>query len=96
MPLLLEPGSKFVMIGDSITDCERARPVGEGLFGALGKGYASLADSLLQATSPEARIRVVNMGTSGNTVRDLRARWQTDVLDPQPDWPPITIGINDL
>lgn len=96
MPLLLEPGSKFVMIGDSITDCERARPVGEGLFGALGKGYASLADSLFQASNPEARIRVVNMGTSGNTVRDLRARWQTDVLDLQPDWLSIMIGINDV
>ena len=96
MPLLLEPGSKFVMIGDSITDCERAQPVGEGLFGALGKGYAGLADSLVQATYPAARIRVVNMGTSGNTVRDLQARWQADVVDLQPDWLSIMIGINDV
>ncbi|WP_420819017.1 hypothetical protein [Paenibacillus nanensis] len=35
--MLLEPKSKLVMIDDSGTDCERARPYGEGLFGALGK-----------------------------------------------------------
>jgi lysophospholipase L1-like esterase len=94
--LHLPPNSKLVMIGDSITDCERARPVGEGLFGALGKGYVGLVDGLLQATYPQAHIRVVNMGTGGNTVRDLNARWQTDVLEQQPDWLSIMIGINDV
>jgi len=92
----LQPNSKLVMIGDSITDCERARPVGEGLFEALGKGYVSLVDGLLGATYPAQRIRVVNMGTSGNTVRDLKARWQSDVLDLQPDWLSVMIGINDV
>ena len=47
--LRLDTGSKLLMIGDSITDCERARPIGEGLFNALGRGYVSLIDSLLQA-----------------------------------------------
>ncbi len=42
----IEAGSKLVMIGDSITDTERARPVGEGLFGALGRGYVSFVDGL--------------------------------------------------
>ncbi|MBL8093035.1 MAG: SGNH/GDSL hydrolase family protein [Anaerolineales bacterium] len=96
MPLLLPPGCKLVMIGDSITDCERARPIGEGLFNALGRGYVSLVDGLLQATEPRRRIRIVNMGTSGNTVRDLEARWQTDVLALEPDWLSIMIGINDV
>src|SRR6478736_2724498 len=96
MPLRIQPNSKLVMIGDSITDCERARPVGEGLFGAIGKGYVGLVDGLLQATRPQQRIRVVNMGIGGNTVRDLDARWQTDVLDQQPDWLSIMIGINDV
>ena len=36
------------------------------------------------------------MGTSGNTVRDLQARWQTDVLDLKPDWLSVMIGINDV
>ncbi|MCR2808045.1 SGNH/GDSL hydrolase family protein [Paenibacillus soyae] len=94
--MLLEPKSKLVMIGDSITDCERARPRGEGLFGGIGKGYVSLVDALLTAAYPENGIRVVNMGTSGNTVRDLKDRWQTDVLDLKPDWLSIMIGINDV
>lgn len=96
MPLLIQPGGKLVMIGDSITDCERARPVGEGLFDALGRGYVTLTNSLLQSALPAHKIRVVNMGTSGNTVRDLRARWQSDVLDLRPDWLSVMIGINDV
>jgi lysophospholipase L1-like esterase len=91
--------SKLVMIGDSITDCGRARPVGEGRDAALGTGYVSLVDALLKTADPEpptANIRVINMGISGNTVRDLRERWQTDVIDLQPDWLSIMIGINDV
>lgn len=84
------------MIGDSITDCDRARPIGEGLFDALGTGYVSLVDGLLRARYPAHGIRVVNMGLSGNTVRDLQGRWQSDVLDLQPDWLSICIGINDV
>ena len=29
--MFLEDNDTLVMIGDSITDCERARPVGEGV-----------------------------------------------------------------
>jgi lysophospholipase L1-like esterase len=94
--MIIEPRSKLVVIGDSITDCERTRPIGEGLFDALGKGYVSLVDGLLIANYPEHKIRVVNMGISGNTVRDLQDRWQTDVLDLNPDWLSICIGINDV
>ncbi|GLX71135.1 SGNH/GDSL hydrolase family protein [Paenibacillus glycanilyticus] len=94
--MLLQPKSKLVMIGDSITDCERARPRGEGLFGAIGKGYVSLVDALLTAAYPEYGIRIVNMGSSGNNVRDLTERWQTDVLDLKPDWLSIMIGTNDV
>jgi len=92
----IEAGSKLVMIGDSITDAGRARPVGEGLFGATGTGYVAQVDALLGAVYPEHKIRVVNMGSGGNTVRDLKARWQTDVLDLSPDWLAIMIGINDV
>ena len=94
--MVIHAESKLVMIGDSITDCSRAQPVGEGLFEALGKGYVSLVDAWLQARAANQRIRVVNLGTSGNTVRDLRARWQRDVLDLSPDWLSIMIGINDV
>jgi lysophospholipase L1-like esterase len=92
----LDRHSKLVMIGDSITDAGRAQPAGEGLGGALGSGYVSLVDALLGAAYPELGIRVVNMGTGGNTVRDLQKRWQSDVLDQKPDWLSIMIGINDV
>ena len=92
----LQKGSKLVMIGDSITDAGRTRPVAEGLFDPLGRGYSCLVNALLGASYPELGVRVVNMGCSGNTVRDLKARWQTDVFDLKPDWLSIMIGINDV
>ena len=83
--LRLQKGEKLVMIGDSITDVGRARPIGEGRADdALGRGYVMMVDALLGAVYPERLIRVINMGVSGNTTRDLKARWQTDVLDLKP------------
>ncbi|MBB6671106.1 SGNH/GDSL hydrolase family protein [Cohnella nanjingensis] len=92
----LAHGDKLVMIGDSITDCGRGRPIGEGLGDGLGRGYVSLVDGLLQTVYPQTAVRIVNVGTSGNTVRDLNARWQTDVLDLKPDWLSVMIGTNDV
>jgi len=92
----LQKGSKLVMIGDSITDAGRGRPVGEGLFDPLGRGYSCFVNALLGTAYPQLGIRVVNMGCSGNTVRDLKSRWQTDVFDLKPDWVSIMIGINDV
>lgn len=92
--MLIQPHSKLLFIGDSITDCDRESPVGEGA--GLGNGYVSLVNALLLAAHPETPIRVLNVGTSGHTVRDLAARWQRDVLDLHPDWLSIMIGINDV
>ena len=94
--MLIQKNAKLLMIGDSITDAGRAKPVGEGLFNATGTGYVSLVDALLGVWRPDLAIRVVNMGLSGNTVRDLKNRWQTDVIDHKPDWLSIMIGINDV
>jgi lysophospholipase L1-like esterase len=94
--LLIGEHSKLVMIGDSITDVSRAKPVGEGLNDALGHGYVAIVDAMLGAVYPDRWIRTVNMGISGNTTRDLKARWQTDVLDLKPDWLSIMIGANDV
>jgi len=92
----IHPDSKLLMIGDSITDCGRAYPVAEGPGDALGTGYVSLVNACLTATQPGAGIRIVNMGVNGNTVRDLAARWDSDVLALEPDWLSIMIGINDV
>ena len=94
--MLIQNNSKLVIIGDSISDFERARPVGEGLFGGIGKSFIGLVDALLKTTYPESRIRVVNMGSSGDNVKSIESRWDTDVLDLNPDWLGILIGINDV
>lgn len=94
--MIIPNGKKLVMIGDSITDYERARPVGEGPHEGIGKSYVALVDALLRVVYPESRIRVVNMGTSGDTIRDLKKRWSTDVLDLNPDWVSILVGANDV
>jgi lysophospholipase L1-like esterase len=93
--LRLAQGSRWVAIGDSITDTGRARPVGESP-GGLGTGYVLTLDALLGAWYPARRIRLFNVGTSGHTVRDLAERWQTDVVDLKPDWLSVMIGANDV
>src|SRR5262249_12983493 len=94
--LKLAPRSKLVMVGDSITDAGRARPVGEGRGDAIGKGYVMMVEALLGAVYPDQWIRVVNQGPRRNTVRNLKARWQADVLDLSPDWVSVMIGTNDV
>jgi lysophospholipase L1-like esterase len=95
--MLLSRSTKLLFIGDSITDADRSKPgPSEGLFDPMGRGYVTMVDSLLGAVYPQLAIRVVNVGISGNTVRDLKLRWQTDVLDLKPDWLSVMIGTNDV
>jgi len=91
----LKSHSRLLFIGDSITDVGRAHPFGEQ-GEALGKGYVSLVAAHLGAAFPEVRIRFTNVGSSGNTVRNLKERWQRDVFDLKPDYVSIMIGINDV
>ena len=53
-------------------------------------------NAALGSGDPPHSIRVLNTGVSGNTVRDLDARWQRDALDLKPDWLSVMIGINDV
>lgn len=94
--MLIEPHSKLLMIGDSITDCGRGQPVGESFKDGLGNGYVSLVNALLTSAYPAHHIRVMNTGTSGNTVLDLAACWEQDVIALNPDWLSVMIGINDV
>lgn len=94
--LIVEKGSKWVMIGDSISDCNRARPYGEGILEGIGNGYIGLVDALLKIQYHKAGIRIINMGVNGNTSRHLLDRWEKDVLDLKPDWISILVGANDV
>lgn len=88
---LLQDGQTVVFAGDSITDCGR-----RGSDKPFGHGYASQAIGLIQARYPERVLNFHNAGISGNTVQQLRDRWQDDVLHFKPDWVTVKIGINDL
>ena len=88
----IAPHSAWVMAGDSITACQRD-PFNPA---DLGTGYVSYVDGLLTACYPTYHIQLFNRGIAGDTVREMKARWQTDVLDLQPDWLSVCIGINDV
>jgi len=88
--------SRLVFIGDSVTDCGRARPVGEGPGGALGNGYVAEVDAMLRMRGPKSVLRIANLGTNGDTILELEARWPSDVLAQNPDWLSVLIGINDV
>ena len=94
--MIFENGDRIVFAGDSVTDMGSQLPVGEGLFDNLGKGYVRIIENMLVAYYPELNIRITNSGVSGNTSRDLLARFEDDVEKLNPDWVSICIGINDV
>lgn len=97
--MLIEKDSTFIMIGDSVTDCGRKQPEGEDVSafgGAWGNGYVDLVRGYLGAFHPEAGVRVINKGISGQQAKDLVVRWEQDVLAYNPKWVSIMIGINDV
>lgn len=87
---------RVVFAGDSTTDMGSQNPVGEGLFENVGRSYVRIVENMLSTWYPEVYVRVTNSGVSGDTSRDLRNRFQRDVLDLDPDWVSIMIGINDV
>ncbi len=93
--MLFQDAETLLFTGDSITDCGRPRPFTAWEVG-LGNGYVSQAAALLAAHRPDARLRIINTGISGNRVTDLASRWEEDVLSFQPDWISVMIGINDV
>ncbi len=94
--MLLQANDTIVFIGDSISDFSRNRPYGEGLNDPWGRSYVNDVGSLLCAMYPELHLRIINMGSSGNTVRDLDDRWESDVLNKKPNFVSVCIGINDV
>ncbi|MEJ2563802.1 MAG: SGNH/GDSL hydrolase family protein [Anaerolineales bacterium] len=95
--MLLKPASHVLFIGDSITDCgrDRSHPGWESSQ-YLGDGYVNFVHDVLAKAYPDAGIRILNTGVGGDTVRELAARWDSDVLRLHPSWLSVMIGINDV
>ena len=83
----INPGkkTKVVFFGDSITQ-----------QGAGPTGYITKMDSLVKQQGLSDSYELIGAGVSGNKVYDLYLRMETDVLDKNPDWVIIYIGINDV
>ena len=96
MSLIFENGDRIVFAGDSVTDMGSTQPVGEGIFENLGRSYVRIIENMLTVSYPERYIRVTNSGISGHTSRDLLERFDRDVVNLNPQWVSICIGINDV
>lgn len=89
-----EKGLRFVFQGDSISDGNRGR--NEDPNHILGHGYVFSIASRIGADFPEAGFSFFNRGISGNTISDLKLRWQNDTLALEPDVLSVLVGINDV
>ena len=85
---------RIMFTGDSVTDCNRARPVGDGA-GQVGDSYVANLFTWVWARNPENNLRFLNTATSGDTSRRLLSRFDDEVLAFKPDHLFIMIGIND-
>lgn len=94
--MLFEKNDRILFTGDSVTDFGRHRPVGEGLGEGVGPGYVRAVESFLNIFYPELNLRISNTGSSGDTSRDLLARFDEDVVNLNPQWVSILIGVNDV
>jgi len=95
--MIFKNNETIVFAGDSITDCGRLRPDGEGSLAVnpYGNGYVALTFAYLHAKYSRLRLRIVNKGISGDRSADLLNRYH-DILSLQPDWIILMIGINDV
>ncbi len=87
--MLISKGDVVLFQGDSITDCHRHPD------NPLGEGYPFIAANIFSALYPEMDVTFINRGISGNTVKDLKNRWQEDCLDLKPTVLSILVGVND-
>ncbi len=94
--MIFENMDRIVFAGDSVTDMGSEQPVGEGLFDNVGRSYVRVIENMLAVYYPETKVRITNAGISGNTSRDLLKRFDRDVVNLNPDWVSICIGINDV
>jgi len=88
----LKPNQTVLFIGDSITDADR----NSSASAPFGFGYVNFVAQFLLGKYPTYNLDILNTGISGDTIRDLKSRWQKDCLDHNPDILSIMIGVNDV
>ncbi|MGA2679710.1 MAG: SGNH/GDSL hydrolase family protein [Sedimentisphaerales bacterium] len=88
----LKPNQTVLFIGDSITDADRNSPA----CAPFGFGYVNFIANFLLGKYPTYNLDILNTGISGDTIRDLKSRWQKDCFDHNPDILSILIGVNDV
>ncbi|HMA36857.1 MAG TPA: SGNH/GDSL hydrolase family protein [Chloroflexia bacterium] len=80
-PLPVAAGQRLLCLGDSIT--------------AATPGYVDILEQAVGHARRDLALQWIKAGVSGNTIRDLEARLDRDVLAQHPTWVTICIGTND-
>lgn len=91
----LKKGSTLLFQGDSITDMKWGRNQKDRNH-YLGHSYVFLIAARIHTEMPGSQLNFLNRGISGNTVANLKDRWEQDALELTPDVLSILIGVNDV
>lgn len=89
----LNKGDVVVFSGDSITDGNRGRSMDCNHI--MGHGYQYMLAGRMGAENLAAMPKFVNKGYSGETVGQVYAKWNRDVLQYKPALISILLGTND-
>lgn len=87
-----KPVVKIVFFGDSITESGRNLLDLED----LGVGYVKIAAGKLRLLYPDTNFKFVNRGVGGERTAELLKRVKKDVVDENPDYVVLEVGINDV
>lgn len=87
-----KPVVKIVFFGDSITESGRNLLDSED----LGVGYVKIAAGKLRLLYPDTNFKFVNRGVGGERTAELLKRVKKDVVDENPDYVVLEVGINDV
>ncbi len=82
---------KFLFQGDSITDADRRRENDSN----YGYGYPNLFAAEVLKNRPY-EFDFVNRGISGDRIVDVYARVKMDIINLNPDYMSLLIGVNDV
>lgn len=82
---------KLLFQGDSVTDAGRNRAD----MHDLGNGYPKYAAELIKGAFPNQNFEFINQGIGGDKAESLKARWNSECIDLQPDIVSVLVGVND-